>query len=106
VLAVTTGAGGGEAVPPVTRPQPTPAEAAVLQRLASGMTFQQIADDLQLTRRGVDYRVTTLRHKLRPEGSRRVPSTTAALIARAYALGILESGVWPPRIAGDVLEKS
>jgi PAS domain S-box-containing protein len=106
VLAVTTGAGGGEAVPPVTRPQPTPAEAAVLQRLASGMTFQQIADDLQLTRRGVDYRVTTLRHKLRPEGSRRVPSTTAALIARAYALGILESGTWPPRIAGDVLEKS
>jgi PAS domain S-box-containing protein len=88
-----------------TRPRPTPAEAAVLQRLASGLTFQQIADDLQLTRRGVDYRITKLRHKLRADSSQPVPATTAALIARAYALGILQPGAWPPRAAGELLEE-
>jgi PAS domain S-box-containing protein len=82
-----------------TRAKPTEAEAAVLERLASGLTFQQIADDLKLTRRGVDYRITKLRHKLRADGAQKVPATTAALIARAYALGILQAGAWPPRIA-------
>jgi PAS domain S-box-containing protein len=103
VLAVPTSAQEKKVtVSTTTRAKPTAAEAAVLERLASGMTFQQIADDLKLTRRGVDYRVTKLRHKLRADGAQRVPATTAALIARAYALGIIQPGAWPPRIADDL----
>lgn len=90
--------------PPDRRPgmpkarRPSDAEAAVLSRLAAGRSIQQIADDLRLTRRGVDYRIAQLRRKLRADGPDGAPATSAALVARAYTLGILTSAVWPPRI--------
>jgi PAS domain S-box-containing protein len=83
-------------VPPARRP--SDAEAAVLSRLAAGRSIQQIADDLRLTRRGVDYRIAQLRRKLRAEGPDGAPATSAALVARAYTLGILTASVWPPRV--------
>lgn len=97
---------GGVAVvhPPDTRPgmpparRPSDAEAAVLARLAAGRSIQQIADDLRLTRRGVDYRIAQLRRKLRADGPDGAPATSAALVARAYTLGLLTSTVWPPRL--------
>lgn len=81
------------------RSLPSPGEAAVLERLAAGASLQQIATDLGMSRRGVDYRITRLRHKLRADGPGGAPATSAALIARAYALGILHPAVWPPRVA-------
>jgi PAS domain S-box-containing protein len=80
------------------RSRPTPAEAAVLERLASGRTQQQIADELGLTRRGIDYRITRLRQRLRTDEPGGEPATSAALVARAYALGILHPFMWPPHV--------
>ena len=80
------------------RERPTPAEIAVLTGLASGLTLQQVAVRLGLTRRGVDYRLARLRQKLRVvDGPGGVPSTTAGVVARGYALGLLTPATWPPR---------
>jgi DNA-binding CsgD family transcriptional regulator len=81
------------------RDQPTAAEIAVLTGLASGLTLQQVAARLGLTRRGVDYRLARLRQKLRADGpgGTTVPATTAGVVARGYALGLLTPGTWPPR---------
>ncbi len=77
---------------------PTEAEIAVLTGLASGLTLQQVAGRLGLTRRGVDYRLARLRQKLRADGpGGTVPATTAGVVARGYAMGLLTPGTWPPR---------
>jgi PAS domain S-box-containing protein len=88
-----------ETVAVPARSVPSAGEAAVLERLAAGASLQQIASDLGMSRRGVDYRITRLRHKLRADGPGGAPTNSAALIARAYALGILHPAVWPPRVA-------
>jgi len=82
---------------PAQRERPTPAEIAVLTGLASGLTLQQVAVRLGLTRRGVDYRLARLRQKLRADGAGGVPATTAGVVARGYALGLLTPETWPPR---------
>ena len=79
------------------RERPTAAEIAVLTGLASGLTLQQVAVRLGLTRRGVDYRLARLRQKLRTDGPGGVPATTAGVVARGYALGLLTPETWPPR---------
>jgi len=79
------------------RERPTAAEIAVLTGLASGLTLQQVAARLGLTRRGVDYRLARLRQKLRVDGPGGVPATTAGVVARGYALGLLTPETWPPR---------
>jgi PAS domain S-box-containing protein len=79
------------------RDRPTSAEIAVLTGLASGLTLQQVAVRLGLTRRGVDYRLARLRQKLRTDGPGGVPATTAGVVARGYALGLLTPETWPPR---------
>ena len=84
-------------VPTGRRERPTPAEIAVLTGLASGLTLQQVAVRLGLTRRGVDYRLARLRQKLRVDGPGGVPATTAGVVARGYALGLLTPETWPPR---------
>ena len=79
------------------RERPTAAEIAVLTGLASGLTLQQVAVRLGLTRRGVDYRLARLRRKLRVDRPGGVPATTAGVVARGYALGLLTPEPWPPR---------
>jgi PAS domain S-box-containing protein len=83
--------------PSLQREQPTAAEIAVLTGLASGLTLQQVAVRLGLTRRGVDYRLARLRQKLRTDGPGGIPATTAGVVARGYAIGLLTPGTWPPR---------
>lgn len=78
---------------------PTAAELAVLRGLASGLTLQQLAGRLGLTRRGVDYRLARLRHKLRADEAAAGPATTAGVVARGYAVGLLELDAWPPTSA-------
>jgi DNA-binding NarL/FixJ family response regulator len=98
-VAVAVAATPPPAEPPADpeRERPTPAEIAVLTGLASGLTLQQVAVRLGLTRRGVDYRLARLRQKL--EGPGGVPATTAGVVARGYALGLLTPETWPPRPA-------
>ncbi len=97
----------GPAEPPIPsddapRERPTSAEIAVLTGLASGLTLQQVAVRLGLTRRGVDYRLARLRQKLRTDGPGGVPATTAGVVARGYALGLLTPETWPPRAGSGV----
>ncbi|MEV6835607.1 LuxR C-terminal-related transcriptional regulator [Streptomyces sp. NPDC051133] len=75
-----------EAVPvPVT-----PAEARVLALLAGGATTARAARDLGLTVDGVNYHLRRL-------STRWNASNRTELVARAYALGILTPGTWPPQ---------
>jgi hypothetical protein len=62
----------------------------VLELVALGLTSREIADGLFLSRQGVTYHIATLFTKL---GAR----TRAGLVGRAYALGALTPGIWPPR---------
>lgn len=69
----------------------TAAEAGILEQLATGISTQSLAVRLYLSRQGVEYHIRSLLRKLK------VPNRTA-LVSRAYALGILPTGSWPPRV--------
>jgi PAS domain S-box-containing protein len=73
----------------------TERESEVLLHLASGRSVAEIAKLTCLTRRGVDYNISRLRHKLRD--SDHTPLTTPALISRAHACGVLLP-TWPPSL--------
>lgn len=62
----------------------------VLERLAVGESNAEIAAALCLSRQGLDYRLKQLRQRL-SAGSR------GAIVARAYAQGLLSAADWPPR---------
>ncbi|MFE7532184.1 diguanylate cyclase, partial [Kitasatospora sp. NPDC057542] len=55
----------------------------------------QIAREIGVTPDGVNYHLARLSRRWR------VPNRTA-LVARAYATGVLAPDVWPPRPAGPV----
>lgn len=78
-----------ELVRPVRRI--TAAELRVLQFVALGLTSREIAESLWVSRQAVTYHIGNLLMKLRAE-------TRAGLVARAYALGILCPGTWPPAV--------
>ncbi|MFD4540172.1 helix-turn-helix transcriptional regulator [Streptomyces bauhiniae] len=85
----------GESEPePVPGPAPvTPVEGAVLALLAQGATTGRAARELGLSRDGVAYHLRRL-------SARWHAANRTELIARAYALGVLAPGVWPPRVRG------
>ncbi|MFJ7073973.1 PAS domain S-box protein [Streptomyces sp. NPDC098781] len=70
----------------------TAMEARVLALLASGATTAQAARETDLTVDGVNYHLRRL-------SARWAASNRTELVARAYALGVLAPGVWPPRPA-------
>jgi PAS domain S-box-containing protein len=72
-------------------------EARILEGLAAGMTNRTLARLLHLSRQGVDYHLAQLRRKLQAE-------SRCSLVARAYALGLLIAGVWPPRLDDGVID--
>jgi DNA-binding CsgD family transcriptional regulator len=69
-----------------------PARAAlVLEGVAADLSNAEIGVRLGLSRQGIDYHLAALRRRLRV-------STRGALVARAYALGLLHQGMWPPAV--------
>jgi PAS domain S-box-containing protein len=72
----------------------TDAGARVLESVAAGASTNWMASHLYLSRQGVDYHVRSMLRKLD------VPNRPA-LVSRAYALGILRPGEWPPKVAPD-----
>ncbi|MDH6140443.1 PAS domain S-box-containing protein [Kitasatospora sp. GP30] len=86
--------------PPATAPadRPTervsPVEARILAAAARGATTAQIAREVDLTVDGVNYHLTRLTRRWH------VPNRTA-LVARAYATGVLAPDTWPPRPSAD-----
>lgn len=78
---------GAELLAPVRRI--TLAELRVLQLVALGMTSREIAEALWVSRQAVTYHIGNLFMKLRAD-------SRAGLVARAYAVGVLSPGKWPP----------
>ncbi|MBB5109579.1 PAS domain-containing protein [Streptomyces spectabilis] len=62
----------------------------VLELLALGCSNSEIAEDLSLSRQGLDYRLKSLRKRLKAD-------SRGALVARAYAQGLFDINSWPPR---------
>ncbi|WP_316528708.1 helix-turn-helix transcriptional regulator [Kitasatospora brasiliensis] len=82
----------GEAPPPAPRAEVSPVEARILAAAARGDTTAQIAREIGVTTDGVNYHLARLTRRWR------VPNRTA-LVARAYATGVLAPDAWPPRPA-------
>ncbi|MGW2484085.1 PAS domain-containing protein [Streptomyces sp. NPDC001571] len=76
-------------------PQPPPSgtvnatQARILALAASGATTATIGKALGLTVDGVNYHLARLARRWRVQGR-------TALVAKAYALGVLAAGRWPP----------
>ncbi|WP_202918606.1 helix-turn-helix transcriptional regulator [Saccharothrix deserti] len=66
-------------------------DARILEAIALGQSTVHITSRLYLSRQGVDYHVGTMLRKLKA-------ANRAALVSRAYSLGILDPGSWPPRV--------
>ncbi|MFI2608413.1 helix-turn-helix transcriptional regulator [Kitasatospora sp. NPDC018619] len=81
-----------EAPPPGPRVEVSPVEARILAAAARGDTTAQIAREIGVTADGVNYHLARLTRRWR------VPNRTA-LVARAYATGVLAPDSWPPRPA-------
>ncbi|MBC2875764.1 MULTISPECIES: LuxR C-terminal-related transcriptional regulator [Streptomyces] len=69
-------------------------DAKIMERIAAGERTTCIANKLYLSRQGVEYHVSKMMDRFR------VPNRTA-LVAKAYAMGILGSEAWPPRVLQD-----
>jgi PAS domain S-box-containing protein len=80
----------GEREPLVEEPERvTAVEARILALLAGGATTARAAKETGLTTDGVTYHLRRL-------SARWEASNRTELVARAYALGVLTPGVWPP----------
>ncbi|NUP16015.1 MAG: PAS domain S-box protein [Streptomyces sp.] len=80
-----------------TEPRPvrvSPTEAHILSLLAGGATTARAARETGLTVDGVNYHLRRL-------SGRWDAANRTELVARAYALGVLAPGVWPPTPAAS-----
>ncbi|MFE4964723.1 PAS domain S-box protein [Streptomyces sp. NPDC056660] len=83
----------GERGTPAAEPaKVTPVEGRVLALLARGAGTAQAARELGLTKDGVTYHLRRL-------SARWSAANRTELVARAYALGVLTPGAWPPEPA-------
>ncbi|MGC0207723.1 PAS domain S-box protein [Streptomyces levis] len=74
--------------------QVTATEARILALLAGGATTARAARETGLTADGVTYHLRRL-------SARWQAANRTELVARAYALGVLVPGTWPPRVATE-----
>lgn len=75
----------------------TEIDARILEGIAAGMSTIPLASRLYLSRQAIEYHVTGLLRKLK------VPNR-AALVSRAYSMGVLTVGVWPPKVVEDFIK--
>jgi DNA-binding CsgD family transcriptional regulator len=80
-----------ERQPPMTL---EPVASRILELVASGVTTSVVARQVGLTVDGVNYHLGRLYRRLNAPNR-------VALVARAYALGLLDAKAWPPTYAGD-----
>ncbi|MET8541872.1 LuxR C-terminal-related transcriptional regulator [Kitasatospora sp. NPDC004799] len=92
LLSLNAAEPAGEDPPPGPQAGASPVEARILAAAARGDTTAQIAREIGVTPDGVNYHLARLSRRWR------VPNRTA-LVARAYATGVLAPNTWPPRPA-------
>ncbi|GFH39430.1 helix-turn-helix transcriptional regulator [Streptomyces pacificus] len=71
--------------------------ARILEGIAGGESTVCLASRLFLSRQGVEYHVGTMLKKLKAPNR-------AALVSRAYSLGVLTVGSWPPKVSPDFVK--
>jgi PAS domain S-box-containing protein len=72
-------------------------DARILEGVAAGESTIRLASKLYLSRQGVEYHVGRLLRKLKVQNR-------ASLVSRAYSLGILKVGSWPPRVFSECVK--
>ncbi|MER6129722.1 LuxR C-terminal-related transcriptional regulator [Streptomyces sp. NPDC001795] len=81
--------------------KPTPVltalDARILEGVATGASTVQLASRLYLSRQGVEYHVGLMLRRFKAPNR-------AALVSRAYSMGVLTVGSWPPRAAPDFVK--
>lgn len=75
----------------------TELDARILEGIATGESTVRLASRLFLSRQGVEYHVGTMLKKLKAPNR-------AALVSRAYSLGVLSVASWPPRVSPDYIK--
>jgi DNA-binding CsgD family transcriptional regulator len=108
-ILIQDGAGGTRSIVALVhpdRPQAPPArpgqrkkllselDAKVLEGVAAGCSTVQMATKLFLSRQGVEYHVGAMLRRFKC-------SNRSALVAKAFAQGVLTVGQWPPRVVSD-----
>jgi DNA-binding CsgD family transcriptional regulator len=74
----------------------TASNARVLEGVAAGASTADLAAQMHLSPQGIEYHVASLLRRVNAPNR-------PALVARAYALGILTPGRWPPRVSAEAL---
>ena len=99
ILVMMPTAGDGEGARGVSRRKKilSAMDARILEGIAAGVSTIPLAASLYLSRQGVEYHVTCLLRKLK------VPNR-AALVSRAYSMGVLKVGAWPPEVVEDFVK--
>ena len=72
----------------------TDTEARILEGVAAGESTVQLASKLHLSRQGIEYHIGAMLRRFR------VPNRTG-LVSKAYSLGMLRMGIWPPQVLPD-----
>jgi DNA-binding CsgD family transcriptional regulator len=75
----------------------TPLDARILEGVATGASTVQLAARLYLSRQGVEYHVGLMLRRFKAPNR-------AALVSRAYSMGVLTVGNWPPRAVPDFVK--
>lgn len=74
----------------------TQLDARILEGVAAGESTVQLAGRLYLSRQGIEYHVGSLLRRLGV-------ANRAALVSRAYSIGLLTTGHWPPKVPPDAM---
>ncbi|GAA2787949.1 PAS domain-containing protein [Crossiella cryophila] len=90
-LLLTLAADPEQPPPAEVSPEISSREAEIITRVAAGDTTAAIAAAVGLTPDGVTYHVTRLCQRFDA-------ANRTALVARAYATGVLDASVWPPAL--------
>ncbi|GAA0444493.1 hypothetical protein GCM10009544_04080 [Streptomyces stramineus] len=100
ILVMMPTAGNAEGTPVVTNRKKvlSAMDARILEGIAAGISTVPLASRLYLSPHGIEYHVTCLLRKLK------VPNR-AALVSRAYSMGVLRVGTWPPEVVEDFVKR-
>jgi len=77
----------------------TDLDARILEGIAAGASTIQLAGRLHLSRQGIEYRISSMFRKFSV-------ANRAALVSRAYAVGALTVGYWPPKVKPEFVVDS
>ncbi|WP_055525745.1 helix-turn-helix transcriptional regulator [Streptomyces graminilatus] len=85
------------AAPPAKTLMLSALDARILEGVATGASTVQLATRLYLSRQGVEYHVGVMLRRFKAPNR-------AALVSRAYSMGVLTVGSWPPRAVPDFVK--